>query len=29
LFPVVNFLKRVVTEVSLSIVALGPWHFTK
>jgi len=29
LFPVVNFLKCVVTEVSFSIVALRHWHFTR
>jgi len=28
LFSVVNFLKCVVTEVLLAIVALKHWHFT-
>jgi len=29
LFPVVNFLKCVVTDVLFSIVALRHWHFTR
>jgi len=29
LFPVVNFLKCVVTQVLFSIVALRHWHFTR
>jgi len=29
LFPVVNFLNYVVTEVLFSIVALRHWHFTR
>jgi len=29
LFPVVNFLKCVVTEVLFSIVALKHWQFTR
>jgi len=29
LFPVVNFLKSVVTEVLFSVVALRHWHFTR
>jgi len=29
LFPDVNFLKCVVTEVLFSVVALGHWHFTR
>jgi len=29
LFPVVNFLKFIVTEVLLSIDVLRHWHFTR
>jgi len=29
LFPVVNFLNYVITEVLFSIVALRRWHFTR
>jgi len=28
-FPVVNFFKYVVTDVSFSIAALRHWHFTR